>query len=283
MASGDKAKAAVLLGFLLSLGGACMPASDAGPSVSGSGGAAGTGSGSGGSASGSGGSVAGTGGTSGTMGSGGAPGQGSGGDGGTVTTDGPPASDGDAGSLPIVDAPTTNSDAALAPLQECTTPSIDRIQYFGASGEGTTVPMNGTLLVKEGNRYVAKQQYLKSEWHVTEVLIGNTFNTQVDLTTSKGITLTWSATADLWIQMRPGFHYSGGAQWVTKLPSTGGQVKTQFFSLDPAQWSTDLLGKPAWSYAMARAAVRGLVFVGNMPNVITISGLRIDGYTPMCR
>ncbi|HET6280174.1 MAG TPA: hypothetical protein VFH73_04385 [Polyangia bacterium] len=143
--------------------------------------------------------------------------------------------------------------------------------------------MNGTLLVKEGNRYVAKEQFLRNEWHVMEVLIGNTFNTQVDLSNSKGITLTYSATASLWIQMRPGFHYSGGAQWVTMVPATGGQVKTQFFPLDPAQWTTNSLGKPTWPYAMARAAVRGLVFVGDMPNVITISGLRIDGYIPMCR
>ena len=281
MVSRKQAKAAVLFG-LLSLG-ACTPASDVGPPVAGSGGAAGGGAGSGGSVSGTGGA---TGGTSGASGSGGTAGQGSGGNGGsggTVTTDGPPASDGDAGSPPAGDAPITDPDAGLPPLQECTTPSIDRIQYFGASGEGTTIPMNGTLLVKEGNRYVAKEQFLRSEWHVMEVLIGNTFSTQVDLTTSKGITLTWSATADLWIQMRPGFHYGGGAQWATKIPNTAGLVKTQFFSLDPAQWTGDLLGKPTWSYAMARAAVRGLVFVGNMPNVITISGLRIDGYVPMCR
>ncbi|HXI56611.1 MAG TPA: hypothetical protein VNO55_11170, partial [Polyangia bacterium] len=143
--------------------------------------------------------------------------------------------------------------------------------------------MSGTLLVKDGTRYVAKEQFLKNEWHVMEVLIGNNFNTQVDLSNSKGFTLTYSSTADLWIQMRPGFHYSGGAQWVIKVPNTAGMLKTQSFSLDAAAWGTISLGKPTWTYAMARAAVRGFVFVGDMPNVITISGLRIDGYIPMCR
>src|SRR5258708_6570565 len=81
--------------------------------------------------------------------------------------------------------------AAPPPLQECSKPSIDRIEHFGASGEGTTVPMSGTLLVKDGNRYVARQQYLNNEWHVTEVLIGNTFNMKgIDLSTSKGFWLT---------------------------------------------------------------------------------------------
>ncbi len=143
--------------------------------------------------------------------------------------------------------------------------------------------MSGTLLVKEGNRYVAKQQYLNSEWHVTEVLIGNTFNMKgIDLSTSKGFWLTWSATNPLWIQMRPGFHYSGGGQWVIALPTTAGQVKTQYFSLDATAWTIIPLGKPSWTYEMARAAVLGFVFVGDKPNTITISGLRFDGYTPVC-
>jgi hypothetical protein len=181
------------------------------------------------------------------------------------------------------DGSALDPDASYPPIMECPTASIDRIQYFGASGEGTTVPMGGTLLVKEGTHYVAKEQFLKNEWHVMEVLIGNNFNTQVDLSNSKGFTLTYSSTADLWIQMRPGFHYSGGAQWVIKVPNTAGMVKTQSFSLDAAAWGTISLGKPTWTYAMARAAVRGFVIVGDMPNVITISGLRIDGYIPMCR
>jgi hypothetical protein len=118
---------------------------------------------------------------------------------------------------------------------------------------------------------------------VTEILIGNNFNTQVDLTASKGFTMTYSSMADLWIQMRPGFHYSGGAQWVTKVPSTNGQVQRTFFPFDPASWTTISLGKPTWTYAMARAAVRGLLVVGDKPNVFAISGLRIDNYIPVCK
>jgi hypothetical protein len=225
-------------------------------------------------------------GSGGAIGSGGATGSGgsSGATGGTVGSGGAVVSDALGGdTVSPGDGPTVEPDGGLAPLEECKTPSIDRIQYFGASGEGRTVPMSGTLLVKEGDHYVAKQEYLGAEWHVTEVLIGNNFNTQVDLSASKGFTMTYSSMADLWIQMRPGFHYSGGAQWVTKVPATNGQVQRTFFPFDPASWTTISLGKPTWTYAMALAAVRGLLIVGDKPNVFTISGLRIDSYIPVCR
>jgi hypothetical protein len=229
------------------------------------------------------------GGSGGAPGSGGSGGNGSGGDnagatGGAGGSGGAMMGDALGGdTVNPGDGPPFDPDGGLAPLEECKTPSIDRIQYFGASGEGRTVPMSGTLLVKEGDHYVAKQQYLGAEWHVTEVLIGNNFNTQVDLTASKGFTMTYSSMADLWIQMRPGFHYSGGAQWVTKVPATNGQVQRTFFPFDPASWTTISLGKPTWTYAMARAAVRGLLIVGDKPNVFAISGFRIDSYIPVCK
>ncbi|HVR64145.1 MAG TPA: hypothetical protein VMU50_19735 [Polyangia bacterium] len=231
----------------------------------------------------------GTGGSGTPAGTGGAPGTGGAG-GGALASGDDGGSHGDGSAVTGTDGGGPSGDAtagddsggALPPLQECDKPSIDRLEDFLASGEGTTVPMTGNLLVKVGDHYVAKQQFIGNDWHVTAVWLGNAFNAQVDLSNSPHFTLTWSSTADLWIQMRPGFHYDGGGQWVTKVPSTGGQVQTQSFSLDAAAWTTIPLGMPTWTYAMARAAVRGFVFVGDAPNVITISGLRIDGYVPPC-
>jgi hypothetical protein len=249
-----------------------------GASGGGSGGASGSGGAGSGGASATGGSNGGSGGAS---GSGGAVAPGTGGSGG-ASTDGPVA--GDAGRDSGSGGAAIDPDGGLPPLMECTKASLDRIEDFNATGEGTTTPMSGSLLVKQGTGYVAKETFIGSDWHVLEILIGNGFDAQHDhdFSNSQGITLTWSSTAPLWIQMRPGFHYDGGAQWVTAVPSTSGQMKTQFFPFDAASWTTISLGKPTWTYAMARANVRGLLFVGDAANSVVIAGLRIDGYTPPC-
>jgi hypothetical protein len=180
------------------------------------------------------------------------------------------------------------SDAATGadadpPLMECPKPSIDRITAWNATGEGTTKPMSGSLLVKEGDHYIARQEFVGGGWHVLEVFIANAYGAMADLSKSASFTLTYSSTNDLWLQMRAANHYSGGAQWVTKIPSTGGQMMKQTFSLDASQWTTIELGKPSWPYEEARKAACGFVFVGDKPNIITFRGLRIDGYVPMCR
>jgi hypothetical protein len=221
----------------------------------------------------------GTGGVTATGGSGGQ--TSSGGSGGSVTPDAATTTPDAGGSTP--DATTSTSTDAEPALMECPKPSIDRITAWNATGEGTTKPMSGNLLVKEGDHYVAKQEFVGGGWHVLEVFIGNTFEFSVDLSKSTGFTLTYSSTSDLWLQLRPAFHYDGGAQWVTKIPSTGGQMMKQFFSFDPAKWQTIDLGKPSWTYDMARKAARGFLFVGDKPNMIAFYGLRIDGYIPMCR
>jgi hypothetical protein len=83
------------------------------------------------------------------------------------------------------------------------------------------------------------------------------------------------------VQLRSGDHYDGGAQWTQKIPATGGQTQTTFFSFEPAKWGT-LLGKPGWSYAEARKTMTGLLFVGDKVNVVAFYGLRIDGFVPKC-
>jgi hypothetical protein len=183
-----------------------------------------------------------------------------------------------------VDAPAT---ADAAPLQACAMPSIDHLQSWTATqGEGDMMPSGGSLLVKEGDHYVGKVTLIGTGWHVLPVYLTNApGGGMVDLSQSSGFTLTYSSTADLWIQMRPVAHWNGGVQWVTKIPSTAGVQQSHFFSLDGASWTflQSLGGMPSWPYEEARAQVRGFVFVGNMPNTVVFVGLRFDGYVPTCR
>ncbi|MBW4721894.1 hypothetical protein [Saccharothrix obliqua] len=167
---------------------------------------------------------------------------------------------------------------------ECATPSIDRYQQWLASGEGTTVPATGSLLVREGRGYAAKVAFLKAEWHVVVLWLGNRFEAQADLSRSGGFWLTYSATDDLYVQLRPASRWSGGDKWLTPIPSTGGQVVRKFFSFAPDQWTwLPELGKPAYSLASALGEARGLVFVGKTPNKLEFRGLQVDGYQPPCR
>ncbi|WP_433796372.1 hypothetical protein [Actinoplanes sp. CA-252034] len=174
---------------------------------------------------------------------------------------------------------------AAAAHGECATPSINRYQQWLASGEGTTVPATGSLLVpaRGHSKYAARISFLGTEWHVAVLWLANRFEAQADLSRSAGFLLTYSATDDLYLQLRPASHWSGGAQWATRIPSTHGRTVTRFFSLRPHAWtSVPELGTPAHPFAVARAEARGFVFVGKTANDIEFRGLRIDRYTPSC-
>ncbi|MFI7602082.1 hypothetical protein [Actinoplanes sp. NPDC049681] len=179
----------------------------------------------------------------------------------------------------------TPSAAGATPARgECATPSVDRLQQWLASGEGTTVPATGSLLVPtRHHQYAAKVTFLNAEWHVVVVWLANEFEAQVDLSHSRGFLLTYSATEDLYVQLRPASHWSGGAQWLTPVPSTGGRTVTRFFSLRPGAWtSLPELGTPAFPFDVAVGEARGLVFVGKTANELDFRGLRINGYVPPC-
>ncbi|WYW17815.1 hypothetical protein LCL61_19900 [Amycolatopsis coloradensis] len=166
---------------------------------------------------------------------------------------------------------------------ECATPSIDRLQHWLASGEGTTVPPTGSLLVRERGGYAAKVTFLNAEWHVVVVWLGNRFEAQADLSKSAGFWMTYSATDDLYVQLRPASQWSGGNKWLTKVPSTGGKRVKKFFSFKPEAWTTlPELGTPGHSFASALTEARGLVFVGKTPNELDFRGLSIDRYRPPC-
>ncbi|MEV6607111.1 hypothetical protein [Kutzneria sp. NPDC051319] len=164
----------------------------------------------------------------------------------------------------------------------CTnTPSIDGYEQWLASGEGTTVPATGSLLVREGRGYAAKVAFLNAEWHVAVLWLGNQFEAQADLSRSKGFTLTYSATDDVYVQLRPASHWSGGDKWLTKIPSTHGKIVRRFFSFAADQWTwLPELGQPSYSFAAALTEARGLVFVGKTPNKLDFRGLQVDGYRP---
>jgi hypothetical protein len=175
--------------------------------------------------------------------------------------------------------------AAAASRGECASPSINRYQQWLASGEGATVPATGSLLVpvRGHARYAARISFVGTEWHVAVLWLANQFEAQADLSRSAGFLLTYSATGDLHVQLRPASHWSGGAQWATRIPSTRGRTVTRFFSLRPQAWtSVPELGEPAHSFESARAETRGFVFVGKTANELEFRGLRIDRYTPPC-
>jgi hypothetical protein len=202
-----------------------------------------------------------------------AAGSGSGGGGAQAGQGGVAGAAGGAGAGGVVELP---------PLVECTgTPSVDRFTQWIASGEGTTVPATGSILVKEGDEYVGKVQLVGAGWHVIPVYVKNQFGESLDLSMSSGITLTYSATAELHVQLRSKSHWSGGNQYATTIPTTDGNKETRFFSFAEAGWQS-LFGAPTLSYADTLKEGMGLVFVGDGANEIVFYGMRIDGYTPPC-
>jgi hypothetical protein len=129
--------------------------------------------------------------------------------------------------------------------------------------------------------YVAQAEFTKPEWHVLVILLGNKFDASVDLSASSGFMLTYSSTADFYIQLRPAAYWSGGDKWHMPIPGTQGQVVTSFFPFDASAWQ-ERLGTPSHTFAEAQANARGMVVVGNQPNLLSFYGLRIDGYVPEC-
>lgn len=171
----------------------------------------------------------------------------------------------------------------LPSVVECTAPSIDRLREWLASGEGPTTPATGSLLVAEGDSYVARAAFTSaSEWHVLAIWFGNEFGATIDLSDSSGFTLTYSATADFYFQLRPAAQWSGGDKWHMPIPSTAGQVVTTFFPFESSEW-TERLGTPPHSFLEALSDASGFAVVGNSQNELSFYGLQIDGFTPDCK
>lgn len=193
---------------------------------------------------------------------------GSGGSGGTTSAAGATGSGGSGG---------------LAPLQECAgKASIDRITMWTATNGECVCTPTGNILTKEGDKNVAKVVFMGSDWHVVPVLITNQFGKTADLSAAPGITLTYSATSLLHVQVRAGEpNWSGGDKWAADVPSTNGMKQTLFIPFETSKWAS-LFGTPAISLQETLKKVQGLVFVGNSANTVVFYGLRVQGFEPAC-
>jgi hypothetical protein len=217
-------------------------------------------------------------------GSGGSSGTGGSGTGGAVPDAGPDASI-------ITDAPGTvdavvvDAEMPLPPLAECNMPSIDRLVHWFVASEANamTAPASGSILVPEADHQVGKVSFVGGGWHIVAVWTANSMTAQVDLGGSTGFTLTYSATADFYVQLREVANYASGAHYVAQIPSTGGQVQTVFVSFGADRWMPlARLGNPTVTFPQAITQVRGLFFIGDTANTLEFRRLRIDNYVPNC-
>ena len=200
------------------------------------------------------------------------------GSGGSLSPDTGPAPD---ASLP---ADLATEVAPVPPLAACAKPSVDHLEIWTAHGGSLRPGVGGNLLIKEGERHYMKVEFLPGgEWHEIVVPIANSLAKKADLSASKGFTITYSATSDLWVQLRPLSHPHGGEQHTAKLPATGGMMQELFVPFAPASWGM-LLGTPTFPFADAVRDANFFDFVGPpaSANVFVVRGLRFDGYVPPC-
>jgi hypothetical protein len=201
----------------------------------------------------------------------------------TMSVDGPAAapSDGPSGADAngVEDAQEPGGDGP------CMEPAIDGYQLWLASGEGVTRPPKDSILVPEGDHLVGKVEFVGGGWHVVPVHLDNDPDKgSVNLSKSSGFTLTYSATADAFVQLRSAAHWDGGSQYVTAVPGTGGKVVTRTFSFAKASWTViPNLGVPQFPYETVLPDARALVFIGLGANTLTFTSLKVDGYSPTCR
>jgi hypothetical protein len=172
----------------------------------------------------------------------------------------------------------------VAPLTECPGASLDRLQRWLAHAFVSGAAQGTSLLVQQGGRYVAKARLTGGGSNYSEVVVhlGNQAGAAVDLSKVPGFTITYSSTADLWIELRGTVLLHGGDQWAVKLPSSGGQMTTKDISLEAAAWGR-IFGPPPVAFAEVLKTASMFDIVGNAANDVTFAGLRFDGYVPQCR
>lgn len=250
------------------------------------GGSGGTSSVGGGGASGSAG--AGLGGSSGAVGGSGGAGAGSGqggagasgeSDGGMVdATQGGQAGDGDAGDA------SPSQPVPPPPITECSGPSLDRLQKWLAHALVGNAAPGSSLLVADGGGYVARWKTSGGggNWSEVVVLIGNEPNAGVDLGKNDGFVATYSATADIWIQLRGTVHLHTGDQYAFRLPSTAGQRVSMNVPFAASAWKS-VFGPPPVPFADVLRTANKFDIISNAPSDVTFFGLRFEKYLPDCR
>src|SRR5688572_10073774 len=149
------------------------------------------------------------------------------------------------------------------PLTECPGGSIDRLQKWLGHAHLVGSGEDATILVREGDRYVARARFDGMDWSEVVVLLGNTTEASIDLGKSKGFTIRYSATADLWIELRGTVKLHGGDQYGVKLPGTGGRIVSRFISFQPSEWGPiPGLDIPRHAFADALATANMFDIVG---------------------
>jgi hypothetical protein len=172
------------------------------------------------------------------------------------------------------------------PLIECAAaPSVGRLQLWTAHGNVVPGPP-ANLLVKVGDRQVAKARFTavaQPSWSEAVVFLTNAAEASKDLRTSAGFTITYSAVADLWVQLRGTVQRDGGDQHVALLPATRGAVAKHSIRFAPQDWTfLPGLGKPRQPFAEVLRTAVLFNFLGQTNDVV-IHDLRFDNYVPACQ
>ena len=256
-------------------GGSAGGASGSTGGASGSSGSGGSGGSTGGSSGSTGGGSGGSGGAAGSGGAGGSAG-GAGGSSDGGRADGPPGDT--TGAMVDMGGP------SYPPLTPCPKPSVDHLEVWRAHAGSMRPAAGGTILTQDAGKTVAKVEFLPgSEYHEIVVPVVNDQTKKVDLTGSAGFTITYSAVADLHVQLRPLSYAHGGAQWTAKLPATGGMTKELFVPFVQGTWG-NLLGPPPFPFSQALRDANFFDFVGapGTANTFIVRGLRFDKHVPPC-
>lgn len=180
---------------------------------------------------------------------------------------------------PVDDKPVVSN------LADCpTSAAINQLQKWWAA-EGNMIPGPTTNIVqKEGGKSIAKVTFVGSDWHVVPVWLGNTYDFTTNLSKSKGLTLTYKAPGDFFIQLRPAAYWSGGAKHGAKFLASPDKFTTVTIPFDEQHWTQiPGLGAPPFSFATALADARGLVIVGKNPGEYVFTSMLVEGFTPPCR
>ena len=115
------------------------------------------------------------------------------------------------------------------------------------------------------------------------VLVANSATGQADLTKFGGMTITYSATAEVYMQLRPATKEHGGDQHIVKLPSTNGMFATKYYPFTSDSWTFHPeLGKPTFPLETALKTARLLDFVSPRAVTFVVQSLRFGEYAPPC-
>jgi hypothetical protein len=102
-----------------------------------------------------------------------------------------------------------------------------------------------------------------------------------DLRTSAGFTVTYSSTAEMFIQLRGTVQRDGGNQYHAVLPATAGAMMKRSVRFVRDDWTFRLGATTQMFTDVLRTAVL-FNFISMPANDVTIYDIRFDNYVPAC-